>query len=80
MKSLLGMIIGMEMREWRLTGMRTGICASMECWNSGGCTGLGNLYIFTVVVVVMRYDSNRDVIRVHFGFQNQSLGKKVLFI
>ena len=30
-----GMIIGTEMREWRITGIRTGICASMECWNIG---------------------------------------------
>ena len=29
----------------------------LEYWNSGGCAGLGNLYIFTVVVV-LRYDSN----------------------
>ena len=52
-----------------MSGMRTGMCASMEfckCWNSGGCTELGNLYIFTVVV--MSDDSNWDVIRVHFGF------------
>ena len=24
----------------------------LEYWNSGGCAGLGNLYIFTVVVVL----------------------------
>ena len=60
MECLLGMIIGMGMREWRVTGMRTGICCEygmLEYWNSGGCAGLGNLYIFTVVVV-LRYDSN----------------------
>ena len=32
----------------------------LECQNSGGCAGLGNLYIFTVVVVMsdMSDDSN----------------------
>ena len=29
----------------------------LECWNSGGCAQLGNLYILTIVVVVMD-DSN----------------------
>ena len=60
MESLLGMIIGTGMREWRITGMRTGILCEyemLECWNSGGCAGLGNLYVFTVVVV-MRYESS----------------------
>ena len=48
----------------------------LECWNSGGCAGLGNLYIFTVVVV-MRYDSNRDAIRVHFGFHYPDFASRV---
>jgi len=39
----------------------------LECWNSGGCAGLGNLYILTVVVVMIG-DSNRDDIRVDCGF------------
>jgi len=43
----------------------------LECWNSGGCAGLGNLYILTVVVMIG--DSNRDDIRVDFGFQHPML-------
>ena len=42
----------------------------LECWNSGGCAGLGNLYIFTVVVVMRYKKKNRDAIRVHFGFSS----------
>ena len=65
MGSLFRMIIGTGMRESLVTGMRTGISASMECWygmlqsrNFVGCTGLGTLYILSIVVVVMIDDSN----------------------
>ena len=64
MGSPMGMIIGTGMRESLVTGMRTGISASMECWygmlqswNSVGCAGLGTLYILSVVVVMID-DSN----------------------
>jgi len=55
MSCILGMIIGMGMAEWRNPGMRKWyVCefGMLECWNSGGCAELGNLYILTIVVVM----------------------------
>lgn len=56
MGSILGMIIGIGMGKGGISGMRAGQSARMECWNSGGCSRLGNLYILTVVVAMI-YDS-----------------------
>ena len=52
MGSILGIIIGMEMWNRGISGMRTAMRTSMECWNSRGCDGIGNLYILTVVVMI----------------------------
>jgi len=43
----------------------------LECCISGGCAGLGNLYILTVVVVVIDESNTSDDIRVDFGFQEE---------
>ena len=61
MGCIQGMITGTGMKEWRNAwNANWHVCeyGMLECWNSGGCAGLGNLYIFTVVVVVMSDDSN----------------------
>jgi len=65
-------------REWG-NGERAGmwnwyVCefGMLECWNSGGCAQLGNLYILTIVVVVMD-DSNlrcyKGLFRISGGFR-----------
>ena len=53
MESLLGMIIGIGMRERRLTGMRTGICASMECWNVGILEAVLDLETCTYLLLLL---------------------------
>ena len=53
MGSILGMIIGIGMGKGGISGMRAGQGARMECWNYGGCAGLGNLYILTVVIAMI---------------------------
>ena len=60
MGCILGMITGTGM-EWRNVWNANWYvceCGMLEFWNSGVCTELGNLYIFTVVVVVMSDDCN----------------------
>jgi len=42
----------------------------LECCISGGCAGLGNLYILTVVVVMIDDSNTQDDIRVDYGFQS----------
>ena len=49
------MITGTGMEEWRNVWNANWYvceCGMLEFWNSGVCTELGNLYIFTVVVVM----------------------------
>jgi len=29
------------------------VCGMLGCWNSGGCAGLGTLYILSIVVVMI---------------------------
>jgi len=41
----------------------------LECCISGGSAGLGNLYILTVVVVMIEESNTSDDIRVDSGFQ-----------
>ena len=72
MGSILGLMTGTGMREWRNLWSANWYVRKygmLECGNSGGCAGLGNLYIFTVGVVVMCDDSNWNVVRANFGFQ-----------
>lgn len=58
MGRILGMIIGTGMAERRnLRNANWYECEyiMLEFWNSGGCAGLENLYILTVVVVMTGY-------------------------
>lgn len=63
MGGILGMIISTGMVEWwtdarlkwrNLWNANWNECryVVLECWNSGGCAGLRNLYIETVVVMI----------------------------
>jgi len=70
-------------REWG-NGERAGmwnwyVCefGMLECWNSGGCAQLGNLYILTIVVVVMD-DSNLRCYKGLFRISQISAGFRVI--